>query len=1333
MAALRGHGWLLAGAVALVAGAWWLRASDVRYLVAAVVATVVAALLALGLPARARRWAFAGATAMLVFCAIAAMAQRTLARIEGDWPAYRAELVQQGADALDAELMRTVHSLRATAARALDAPAQPRDAFAALARLVPADQSMGVVLYRDSVPAAWAGRIVVPTDSVQTELSARFTPFYITLNAVARREGDRAVASAVVYAEPPAARLVAGVANGIAKRVGLRSFRFVGPRERDSSGVTFAFAPAGDTLFRAQAIPLGAAETALLVRTHARYQGVVVLGMAVLLFLIATWRRTPGPVWRLAPLGVVLLMLAVTPLNAFSDATVLFDPTVYFASLGGAFTASAGALMLAGAVVMLALLLLLRENVRAPSRWIALAVALAIIGGGPFLLRALSRGITPPPGGVSTNLWLAWEVALFLAAASLLIVAAAAGSMAVGTTRGLPPALAPALAALAAMSAPLVLRTPAQWPAWYHALWIAAIGALALTRPHRRIVFTAAAVAALGATTLTWNAGVRGRIALANRDVEGLSSFPPDVAQVLTLFADRLARGGPPNTEGELLRRYVRSDLEGTGYPVRLSDWTVAGRARPAADLVLAPFDPPAQAVARLVSEVRATGARAQRTVIGVPGTFLVLAVPYPGGDVATVVVAPRTQLIPENPFNALLGLPPRETGEAPYRLSLTDVAAISPASGLRAGTTTWRRTMAGLHGDRVVRTSLGLARAHLEVSLRSPDILVQRGALVVLLDLVLVAALWFLSALPSGAFSRWWRGGVRRWAASYRARLTLVLFAFFVIPEVAFAVWAYQRLQSEDRESRELLLRGTLEVAAGEDLTNGLRSPAVRLATPLLLYDGGMLASATEPLYAELSPVGQFLPAETYLALRQSREVYTSHLERVGDVHMLLGFRAAVGPAGRDVVVAAPARGHEETVDQRRHDLGVLVLFASVLGALAALWLSGVAARSLALPIGRLRSAALAIAAGEREPPLAGGTPEEFAPVFSAFRHMAADLGESHAALESAQRRTAAVLRNVASGVVAVSADGSVTLANPRAEALLGRPLPAGLAVADIGALDLATRVPAFLQRGADEEEFDVLLDGRQLQARLTRLASGTGGAVLTLDDVTELARAQRVLAWGEMARQVAHEIKNPLTPIRLGVQHLKRAHADARHDFDAILDRNVERILAEIDRLDEIARSFSRYGVAPADRPATERIDVAAAVRDVVKLERLGAGTIVWGLHGVEPPAHALARDDELREVLLNVLENARLADARHVDVTLRRAAECVIVEVADDGSGIPADLLPRIFEPHFSTRTRGSGLGLPISRQLVEGWGGTMAITSEEGAGTTVRMELRASEAD
>src|SRR5881394_2571967 len=166
---------------------------------------------------------------------------------------------------------------------------------------------------------------------------------------------------------------------------------------------------------------------------------------------------------------------------------------------------------------------------------------------------------------------------------------------------------------------------------------------------------------------------------------------------------------------------------------------------------------------------------------------------------------------------------------------------------------------------------------------------------------------------------------------------------------------------------------------------------------------------------------------------------------------------------------------------------------------------------------------------------------------------------------------------------------------------------------------------------------------------------APSSRGAGITLDDVTDVARAQLVLAWGEMARQVAHEIKNPLTPIRLGIQHLTRARErkDGK-DFDATLDETAERILAEIDRLDAIARAFSRFASPSVEAQPLEPVDVYAVAQEVVRLYTLGgaeAGARVEIAGGAGPPVRA--RRAEVKEVLVNLLENARNAGARRVAV--------------------------------------------------------------------------------
>jgi two-component system, NtrC family, nitrogen regulation sensor histidine kinase NtrY len=238
----------------------------------------------------------------------------------------------------------------------------------------------------------------------------------------------------------------------------------------------------------------------------------------------------------------------------------------------------------------------------------------------------------------------------------------------------------------------------------------------------------------------------------------------------------------------------------------------------------------------------------------------------------------------------------------------------------------------------------------------------------------------------------------------------------------------------------------------------------------------------------------------------------------------------------------------------------------------------------------------------------------------------------------------------------------------------------------------------------------------------QLASLGSEVRGVVMALNDVTDVSRAERVLAWGEMARQVAHEIKNPLTPMRLGMQHLRRVYRERRGEFDRTLEETAERILGEIDRLDTIARAFSRFA-APADlRQPLDRIDLGATVGEVVQLYRLAEDACEVRLD-VAPGAIGAARIDEVKEVVVNLLENARNAGATLVNLSVGPS----LIRVEDNGEGIPAELLPRVFEPRFSTTTSGSGLGLAIVRRLVESWSGRVEVESEAGRGTTVTVRL------
>jgi nitrogen fixation/metabolism regulation signal transduction histidine kinase len=475
-----------------------------------------------------------------------------------------------------------------------------------------------------------------------------------------------------------------------------------------------------------------------------------------------------------------------------------------------------------------------------------------------------------------------------------------------------------------------------------------------------------------------------------------------------------------------------------------------------------------------------------------------------------------------------------------------------------------------------------------------------------------------------------------------------------------------------------------------------------------------------------DLGIVGHLMDSRAFRALALEGRFEITQAGSIPQFAERVGYRVVQpGRPSEMSVLATPQLAEDPSLGVRQLDLALVLLLATIAGVVAALAGAGTAARTLSRPVAELRRSALALGKGQHMPDHSGRPPLEFEPVFGAFERMAADIRSSQSALEEARRRTAAVLATVATGVVGVDPRGKVLIANRQAVDLLGTPLQEGEPLLERLSPEwapLAWAVRRFLENPALDGAAELEVGGRRLTLQLASLGPDVRGVVMALNDVTDVSRAERVLAWGEMARQVAHEIKNPLTPMRLGMQHLRRVYRDQPALFDQTLDETSERILGEIDRLDTIARAFSRFA-APADRDQPlDRIDLGTTVGEVVQLYRLAEEGCEVRLVA-EPGGFGAARADEVKEVVVNLLENARNAGATLVLVTVGPG----LIRVEDDGAGIPSELLPRVFEPRFSTTTSGSGLGLAIVRRLVESWGGKIEVESEPGQRTVVTVQL------
>jgi two-component system, NtrC family, nitrogen regulation sensor histidine kinase NtrY len=1333
------HWWLLVVLGLALAATEWLRQPGLAPVSAIWVAVAGGVFALRPINTRTRGLALLALAALAI---VVSLQYRRLRAIDREWPRIREALINGAESALREELGVTTDSTERRQPRgtegeadrvlavARSAAAQNREvAFDRLARAVSLENAeLGIaILDSSNSPYAWAGRFRIEPLASGDSLQVRSNTFYVVLETRQRVEGGRvAVASLLLWAAASAPDRSHSLAERFRRKTGVGLAIYPGASAPSGIEVFEYSQPttAGRRLlFTAQPLPpeQGTSKEAALATA-----GFVVALLLLLVLALGVLVETSA-LGRLLIVFAVLWVFVRAPTGEFLGIPSWFSSATFFRSLLGPLSSSAGVLAIASALVTLGGIALWRKRV--PVRWFTAIIGAGLLLVAPYVMRELGRGITPPANGVPLALWLTWQVTLLLATAGPIVLAAALfrGQARIEVT---PPAvwIGAAVAVAASIAGVFVWGPRIGWPPWYTFLWTPALFLVTRPAPRRGAIAGIAVVAGCAAALITWGAVLEGRLNVARKDVGSLGAAPDPLAiRMLELFGQDVELGPPPAIGSELYALWRNSPLGEEEYPTQLGLWSDSGNQ--VVEVLLDSLDVSLSLISNLIRNLDSSRTQETIQVLRTPGVHSILLQRVGPGSVMSVVIGPKTRLIVPARLGRLLH---RHSEDVPlYALSLSQP---TPGESVDSVRLRWYRDGWRVRGDRQLVLPDGVRHVHASVDLRGPVPIFVRAALVVMLDILILSALWMLAEALVGhrfRFPAWTR--LRR---SYQFRLAVTLGFFFVLPAAGFAAWGFVRLRAEDDRARDLVISQSLRdavLAAGslgqdsdEREYEALLQLSRRTDAELGLYDGGVLVGSSAPVLEDIGIIPPLVEPSAFLRLTLGDELDVTSDGPLSEPPVRMGYRVVRPGRPENVgVLSTPQPAVDPELGEEQADLVLVLLLATLIGAGCAVAGAQVASRSLSRPVADLRRSALALGQGRSAEPPAQVPPVEFEEVFGAFGRMAADIRSSQAALEDARRRTAAVLANVATGVIALDTGGRVLIANRRAEEILGIAVSEGDLLETRLAPEWLPLTEAVREGTANTGELpsrEVDAGGRRIRLQLARLESGLRGVVVALNDLTDVTRAERVLAWGEMARQVAHEIKNPLTPLRLGVQHLLRVYRDRRPDFERTLEDTSARILAEIDRLDTIARAFSRFG-APADAVAPlEPVDLTATATEVVQLY----GLAEEGAHvelSANGPVWSVARRDEVKEVLVNLLENARNAGANRIQVTVTPG----IIVIEDDGAGISSDQLPRIFEPRFSTTTSGSGLGLSIVRRLVESWNGSIEVVSRLGQGTRVTIAM------
>jgi len=498
-----------------------------------------------------------------------------------------------------------------------------------------------------------------------------------------------------------------------------------------------------------------------------------------------------------------------------------------------------------------------------------------------------------------------------------------------------------------------------------------------------------------------------------------------------------------------------------------------------------------------------------------------------------------------------------------------------------------------------------------------------------------------------------------------------------------------------------------------------------------------------------ETDPRVALLPEDNHLAAVVKLHGYDNiylYVARILDPRVVQQLRATQESVGEYANLEARRLGIQIA-------FGLMFAIIALIVLLSSAWIGLDFANRLVAPIRRLIGAANVVSTGNLQIQVPIRRSEgDLARLGETFNKMTQELRTQHEdivrardLIDSRRRFTEAVLAGASAGVIGVNAEGRISILNRSAERLMGRlesevlGLPLAQVAPELSGMFEAARSgnQRLIQR-----QIAITRDGqeRNYSVRVTseQATEAEHGYVITIDDITELVLAQRTSAWADIARRIAHEIKNPLTPIQLSAERLRRKYGKSIIDDPAVFEQCTETIVRQVDDIKRMVDEFSRFARMPKAVLADE--DVADTVRQVVFLLRVAHPDIDFD---VELEAESMpARFDRrlISQALTNIIKNATEAIAAvppsdsqrgRIGVHAHRDGKEIIVDVIDNGIGLPKENRARLLEPYVTTREKGTGLGLAIVGRILEEHGGRLELrdAAEKVAGARgAWMQLR-----